>query len=249
MRLIHHALLFKVPLNAYQTNLSSDTAGTNMTISVLHRIRHGLTAALAVVCLNVPIIASADDPEVFFANPDVLDSSAANVMFVMDNSGTMTEYDDSHLRRIDRLKQAVSEMINDTRGINIGLGTFSGRNWGGNVLYPVTNPNKDICENQACDAIEVDTRVTASADDAFEAADGAVSLTSDGIYLGNTDAPATVNELLIAIADDEDDVEEFPNGGIDDESSSLNLFNTNGSSPVLVGLRFKNVSLPAGIYE
>lgn len=84
--------------------------------------------------------ASADDTEVFFGQ----NTSQANVLFVVDVSGSMGHIDDGETTtRLDRLKTALKEIISTTSNINVGLMSYTGS---GNQLPQEVRP---ITENRA----------------------------------------------------------------------------------------------------
>jgi len=204
------------------------------------RIASFVTAIFA--GLTQPLLVSADDTEVFFVNPEVLDNNAVNVLFVMDNSGTMVNHDGFELRRMDRVKVAVSDLLNSATDVNIGLGTFSGELVGGNILYPVTDPNKDVCENAQCDEVVLDSYVKNYDDTAFEDDDGEVVNWRLTTPIGGNALPdADTDTLEVEITNGNDDVEQGTT--ITYDSTDLDVF-LPGQHKHAIGLRFDNVQLP-----
>ncbi len=66
--------------------------------------------------------AAADDTEVFFGR----ESAQANVLLIIDVSGSMGSWDGTGMSRINRLKLALNELLTTTNDINVGLLTYNG---------------------------------------------------------------------------------------------------------------------------
>lgn len=82
----------------------------------------------------------ADDTEVFFGH----NTSQANVLFVVDVSGSMGHIDSGETTtRLQRLQSALTELVNTTNDINVGLMSFTGS---GNQFPQEVRP---ITENRA----------------------------------------------------------------------------------------------------
>ena len=61
-----------------------------------------------------------------------------NVMLVLDASLSMGRIDNGHTgTRLQRLQEAMSTVLNNTTGVNVGIIRFSHRNSGGRVIYPL----------------------------------------------------------------------------------------------------------------
>ncbi len=61
-----------------------------------------------------------------------------NVMLVLDASLSMRRVDNGQTgTRLERLQEAMSTVLNNTTGVNIGIMRFSHRNSGGRVIYPL----------------------------------------------------------------------------------------------------------------
>ena len=92
-------------------------------------------------CISFSTTLTADDTEIFFGQ----DTSQANVLFVLDISGSMSSRDGTSSSRLDKLKTALTELLNTTSDINVGLLTYESR---GNVLRqeikPVTENRGDM---------------------------------------------------------------------------------------------------------
>lgn len=100
--------------------------------------------------LGFASVATADDTEVFFGNIASTGETLPNIMFVLDTSGSMARRDGGTETRLDRMKQAVIEMLDEDRDMNIGLMQYNGGWGGGPVLYPITNLPKLTCDDGDC---------------------------------------------------------------------------------------------------
>lgn len=89
--------------------------------------------------LTLCTTAGADDTEVFFGQ----DSSQANVLFVVDVSGSMGARDGGPTSRLDRVKAAMTELVSTTSDINVGLLSYTSV---GNFLHQQIRP---VTENRA----------------------------------------------------------------------------------------------------
>ncbi|MFK8084173.1 MAG: PilC/PilY family type IV pilus protein [Granulosicoccus sp.] len=101
-----------------------------------------------VLCLlcGFPGMTLADDTEVFFGNASSSGETRPNVMFVLDTSGSMRNTDGGSESRLERMKDAVRQMITSDLDMNIGLMNYSGQEGGGPVLYPITTLTQVVCD-------------------------------------------------------------------------------------------------------
>ncbi|MFK7858504.1 MAG: PilC/PilY family type IV pilus protein [Granulosicoccus sp.] len=97
-------------------------------------------------------IAGADDTEVFFGSASSSGETRPNVMFVLDTSGSMGSMDDVGVSRLDRMKDAVKQLIRSDLDMNIGLMNYSGDSGGGPVLYPITTLTQVVCDTRDGDS-------------------------------------------------------------------------------------------------
>ncbi|OUS06708.1 hypothetical protein A9Q81_02165 [Gammaproteobacteria bacterium 42_54_T18] len=182
--------------------------------------------------------AMADDTEIFFN--DVVTTTTPNILFIMDTSGSMTERDDADATRLDRMKAALSTMVNNAEKVNIGLMRFSRP--GGTVLYPVTDITIPVsAEEQGV----VSARIEEVGDDAEELSTGDVALNNLTLSMANISAAGSI-VIATSISDDKDDQEEEFGGDLSPQwdSSDLELFDDNKEQ--VIGLRFRNVAIPIG---
>lgn len=173
---------------------------------------------------SVPVL-QADDTEVFFGQAGASVNAAANVLFILDNSGSMREYDGGEVRRIDRMKRAMLDIIDNTANVNIGLASFNGSEIGGSILFPVTHVGHEVCPDASCTELVTVGRIESGADDADQLLQGGfdMDLDSDSIDIGrdrensallkvaglrfsNLNVPrgATINSAYIQMQSDED---------------------------------------------
>ena len=84
----------------------------------------------------------ADDTEVFFGQ----NTSQANVLFIVDVSGSMGTIDNGETTtRLQRLQSALTELVNTTNDINVGLMSFTGSgNQFPQEIKPITENRADM---------------------------------------------------------------------------------------------------------
>ena len=144
----------------------------------------GCIALLTFACLST---ASADDTEVFFGAPPAGTNTAPNVLFVLDTSGSMTWSDTGYTgSRLERLRDAMTYILDSSSNINVGLMRFNGYNSGGSVLYPITPIDSLVCDGGTCQDVSITSRVTENNDDMEQYEDNG-ELTPSGsiLSLGN----------------------------------------------------------------
>ena len=90
----------------------------------------------------------ADDTEIFFGQAKDSFNNNPNILFILDNSGSMTEKDEgfNNVSRIDRLKTAMSTLLDESSSYNVGLMAFQGLDHGGAIRYPVGYLEADSTE-------------------------------------------------------------------------------------------------------
>jgi len=206
-------------------------------MNILKQKISSATLSFFLVMLYAPY-SLADDTEIFFSN-SVSTAIKPNVMFVMDTSGSMSNKDGGSTSRLDRMKSALSSMIEQATNVNIGIMRFI--TVGGTVIHPI----KDIDQVTSSSSIgDLTVRIAESADDAEE------NQTSHGVALSNQSLTmtTTVNggTVLIdqRISQSSDDVEERAGRDLYVTSSDLELLRD--SVTQTVGLRFPNLTIPVG---
>ncbi|MBL4868598.1 MAG: VWA domain-containing protein, partial [Pseudomonadales bacterium] len=198
----------------------------------------------AIITLTTSMLAWGDDTEIFFGAATSSSSTIRpNVLFILDTSSSMTSLDGGSTTRLDRMKEALRSILNDSNNINVGLMRFS--NPGGPVLYPVSNIDEVIAtEVQG----SVSTRIVDSADDAEQLPTGEVTLDNLQLSLatittgGSSGASTNIERRILRSSDD---AEQRQNNSMYLGSSDLELME-DGSNSQRVGLRFDTMAIPVG---
>lgn len=161
----------------------NDVFGCHATMYKLTaRLRHGLGAALLSSVIGLSAMsAGADDTEIFF-NQNQANTTAPNILFIFDTSGSMNGLPANsppgdNRKRIEVIKEAMKSVIDQVSvPVNIGMMRFTASD-GGAILYPVTNIDAPAKP-------EINVSVSASANDATEAPGGAVTVSGSELRLG-----------------------------------------------------------------
>ena len=136
----------------------------SVTRSLFHLKLITTLMALLTAASLTPVFA--DDTEVFFGVRDSNTDTAPNVLFVLDTSGSMALGDPGlEGTRLERLRQAMSFILDSTSNVNVGLMRFNGFFSGGSVLYPITPIDELVCGDGECPSVSVSARVVEDNDD------------------------------------------------------------------------------------
>ncbi|MCW8884570.1 MAG: VWA domain-containing protein, partial [Motiliproteus sp.] len=183
----------------------------------------------------------ADDTEIYFGGSTNV-TVQPNVLFVLDTSGSMTSTDGGSTTRLDRMKTALTSILNTSEDINVGLMRFT--NPGGPILYPVTDIDQTITTTVVQDAIDGTTSssINDGDDDAEQGGDTSVTLGSSALDM-TTVASSVSGSVSVRINSGSDDSEERSNGSIYLNSSDLELMQGDGYVQT-IGLRFSSVNVP-----
>jgi len=143
------------------------------------------TILLSLLALN-PLWA--DDIEIFFNTAG--SGTQPNLLFVLDGSGSMAWYDclngdvltgpcndgspNGDTSRLTRMVNALSEVLDNTSGVNVGFMRFSHWQAGGRVIYPMRPIDAQFCNGEPCDA------------DSLFTAQSVISSADDDLYEDNT---------------------------------------------------------------
>ncbi len=154
----------------------------------------------------------ADDIEIYLANADV-EAVNPNILFVMDTSGSMSLPPVADIlagtidpiSKIDQMKSALTQLISNLNGVNVGLMRFSAYQLkdiyqaGGPVLYPVRNIDAPV--NPV-----VYSYISRANDDGVETPAGGVELNQPVISMVSDgfDCPTCRITVLEPIDDDDD---------------------------------------------
>jgi len=163
---------------------NSNSPFDSSTSSLLYRIKIILiNSVLSLLCMGV---ASADDSEVFFGKVDRTTNTQPNVLFILDTSGSMNESDAGYEKtRLERMKDAMSTILLQTDGVNIGLMRLNGHESGGAVIYPITNIDEEVCISNNCGDINFTTKINSAQDDIEERDDGSTQMNGSVLNLGD----------------------------------------------------------------
>ncbi len=123
-------------------------------------------------------ISYADDTEIYFGGPTIDNNTRPNVLFILDNSGSMNWRLDSNntasgsqQSRLTVLKKSFADILNNTSNVNIGVMVLNGRSEYDNsrFMYPVSYID---------DTLGSDSGLTASTPGILQSADDATQATS-----------------------------------------------------------------------
>ena len=188
-------------------------------------------------------IVAADDTEVFFGSSSSSSGSVSpNVLFILDTSSSMQQTDGLGVTRLDRMKEALTNILNDSNNINVGLMRFS--NPGGPVLYPISTIDGVIETPE--DSGEITARIGSSEADAEQASiakGGAITLNANPLTIVELSSGGPT-DIEVSIISTNNDVEQRSNGSMYFTSSDIEFMNDGGNQTV--GLRFESVNIPQG---
>lgn len=159
-----------------------------------HFFQKTLSSALACSLILHSAFSQADDTEIFFGGPTANSGAKPNVLFILDNSGSMawrldrdsTPTQSSHgPSRMEVLKQSFNDIITNTNGVNVGVMALNPRSDYGNTrtVYPVEFIDGPVGIAAATPEILV------SADDASRLS-GSTNVTNPTLVMGNLSAHA-----------------------------------------------------------
>ena len=123
-----------------------------------------------VLCLAIFSPSHADDTEIFFGQSEDAFETNPNIIFVLDVSGSMGSRDGTGISRLNRMKNAMRLLLDQSSNYNVGIMGFNGRNGGASVRYPVTNLDSDsseLCPDGICPNETVFVRPQDPNDDAL----------------------------------------------------------------------------------
>ncbi len=208
-------------------------------MTVINRkIRVILSSIISTWLICTP--AWADDTEIYFGGSTNI-TVKPNVLFVLDTSGSMTSTDGGSTTRLDRMKSALTGILNTAQDINVGLMRFS--NPGGPILYPVTDIDEALVTTVQADALNGSTSASIEEgnDDAEMASDGEMNLTSSTLDMTTVQSSSN-SSLSLRISASSDDAEQRSDNSMYLTSGDLELMVDGGVQRI--GLRFNNVNVP-----
>ena len=92
-----------------------------------------LTSSVLFSCIGFSALG--DDLDIYLGNADSAVTYNPNVLFIMDSSGSMGNYDGTTQSRMLRVQNALKNALGSATNINAGLMRFS--DYGGPILYPI----------------------------------------------------------------------------------------------------------------
>lgn len=151
------------------------------------RCRSALLGFLYALCCFSPML-HADDTEIFYGQAGSLDDGNPNLLFILDTSGSMGSNDGTNQTRMDRLKDAMNAIIDQSSSFNVGMMGFSGWGKGGSVRYPVgylEGTDDGNCPDSGCPDEVVLARVRGPNDDAVgNFTTGEITLNGQNLIMG-----------------------------------------------------------------
>ncbi|MBB1517919.1 pilus assembly protein [Aquipseudomonas guryensis] len=169
----------------------------NKRLSSLHRL--ALCTVSSILVLH-SAVSYADDTEIFFGGAAIDDSVRPNVLFVLDNSGSMAWRTDSNSNpsgsqqsRMQILKDSFSTIINNAGAINAGIMVLNSRSAYNNtrMVYPVSNIDDPL--PSSVQLVASTPVIRASGDDATQSSlssNAVINATS--LVMGNISTPIMV---------------------------------------------------------
>jgi len=193
-------------------------------MNIISLIKQVLPLVALLFCLSVS--SQAEDTEIYVGNGATdSDGVRPNVLFMLDTSSSMYPEDDgTGVSRLDRMKEALRIIINQSNNVNMGLMRFHKE--GGPVLYPVKNINEAVEAEGVDSDSDLVIQVVDSADDAEESvSSGEIIL--DDTRLEMTAFSTSATDFSTSVSYYKDDAEErVSNGSLDRGSSDLDVWLT-----------------------
>ncbi len=213
----------------------------------MNRILHFCSAILIGMHAG---LATADDTDIYLGDTTATEGVILpNVLFVLDTSSSMNNTDGTGVTRLDRMKSAMTQIIESSNNVKMGMMRFHRE--GGPVLYPVSNIHAAVTEVEPENPeSDISVSISSSSDDAEEATGGVVNLDSATLEMINKPDDSGTGSLNIDVAGGNDDAEEYVSSGTMYRSSSdLEMMHESpGSSSSLqtIGMRFRDLAIPSG---
>jgi len=136
------------------------------------RVNQHLLIALAVTAASLSPLVWADDTEIFYGQSTDAAINNPNILFILDNSGSMRRTDNGQTNtRMERMKQAMNVLLDQSSNFNVGLMAFQGQWAGGAVHYPIGYLDSDsgeLCDGGICQDEVIVSRPGSSNDDATQ---------------------------------------------------------------------------------
>lgn len=190
-----------------------------------------------ITALMVSLPAWADDTEIYFGGNSTT-TIRPNVLFILDTSGSMDRTDGGSVRRIDRMKQALTNVLSSANNINVGLMRFTDP--GGPILYPVRYIDEVTSSPATTLSGSISQRINAGSDDGKETSDGNVFVATEKL---ETEAGGTQTFEQWVQGGNDDAEENTTNDDVNTTSTDLELMHDGGTKQI-VGVRMRSVNVP-----
>ncbi len=214
-------------------------------------------AALLGIAAGVPLMLQADDTEIYIGTNVLAGATRSNVLFILDTSGSMSGKDGTGISRLDRMKDALDQLLDKINNVNVGLMRFTKP--GGPILYPISYIDESTSAVEGKVTSDVSVSIASSSDDAqeircidtglgcsiFDPDVGKMTLTNPKIDLVRVQSFGTSTAVEYQVDYDRDDAERIVGGSYDWSDDRVELRNQGGNVYV-GGFRFRNVALPPG---
>ncbi len=199
-------------------------------------------AALVGIAAGMPLGLQADDTEIYLGDSSLSTGVRPNVLFSLDTSGSMSGLDGGSIDRLDRMKNALYQILDDVNNINVGLMRFSDP--GGPILFPVSYIDEDVSviegKGATASGMDINVQIAASNDDAEELkTDGSVDVASKTLEIMETGSGSSTTLLQRQVSSDPDNAEEKDDGDLD-TNDKIKLRDSQNN-----GFRFRNITIPA----
>lgn len=150
-------------------------------------------------------ISHADDTEIFFGGPAIDEGIQPNVLFILDNSGSMNWRLDNNnpatggtQSRLDVLKDTFEDILSNTSGINAGVMVLNPRTEydSSRFMYPVTDIDATI--PSGTELVANEPSIQASGDDATQAITpaGTAVINAASLVMGAIDVTTPINNAV-----------------------------------------------------
>jgi type IV pilus assembly protein PilY1 len=156
-----------------------------MHTSTRRTLRTAVGSALASALILSASLSYADDTEIFFGGPNIEEGVRPNVLFLLDNSGSMqwrlstnsSNIPPGEKTRMQVLKESLSSVINNAGAINAGIMVLNPRSEYNNtrMVYPVTNIDQPLPSSVT--RVASPPEILDSSDDAVQSSLGGGAIT------------------------------------------------------------------------
>jgi len=197
-------------------------------------------AALIGIAVGMPLTLQAHDTDIYLGDSALSTGVNPNVLFILDTSGSMSSKDGGSISRINRMKNALYQILDDVNNINVGLMRFSDP--GGPILFPVSYIDEDVTVIEGTGGgagTNINVQVSAFNDDAEESTiDGSMDLTSTALEVMET-MGAVGTSIFRQVSSQANNAEQLVSNGdiITKNQIDLQSSQTNAA-------RFENLTIP-----